>query len=126
MSQTHTPRAKARINRMMNDTSDSSGASSQYSGKAIKVPNVPGAFCARPLPKPNEIRCAGWLNNSRQPGSTQPGPTRVLSEMFIAAVSKVESVSRRIVHDAAATRNNFSDAGQWQVEPCADAHYLGM
>src|SRR5665647_1980206 len=123
MSQTHTPRTKARINRKMNDTSDSSGASSQYSGKAAKVPNVPGALCAKPLPKPKEIKCAGWLNKSRQPGLTQSGLTADSSEMFIAAVFKVELISRRIVYDTAATRNNFSDAGQRQPKPGADACY---
>jgi hypothetical protein len=46
--------------------------------------------------------------------------------MFIAAVFKVESVSRCIVHNAAAARNDFSDAGQRQSEPGADANNLGM
>src|SRR5450759_4155524 len=121
MSQTHTPRAKATIRKTMNNSSDSSGASSQYSGKAAKVPNVPGALRARPLPKPKEIKCAGWLNKSRQPGLTSNS-----SEMVIAAASQVDWIARRIVRNTALPGNNISYTRQRQIEFFRDAQHITM
>src|ERR1039457_1448588 len=121
MPHIHTPRANAKINKRMNNSSDSSGASNQYSGKAAKVPNVPGALRARPLPKPNASRYAGWLNRNRQPGFTM-----VSSEMVITGSLYVEWIPCRIVHETAAPRNNSPDTGQWQFELCGNAQQFSM
>src|ERR1039458_6680332 len=93
MPHIHTPRANAKTSMSMNRSSDNCGASNQYIGKATSVPNVPGALRARPLPKPNASRCAGWLNRNRQPGFTTDS-----SEVVITSSLYVEWITCRIVH----------------------------
>src|SRR3989338_11112825 len=129
MSHTHTPIANAQISTSRNTASDRRGARYQYIGNATSVPNVPGALLARPLPKPNARKCAGWLNKNRQsalrPGSGQ-GFASDSPEVIITAGLHIDKIARRIVHDAAAPRNDVSDAGQRQSQPHADVHYFGM
>src|SRR3989338_4078758 len=109
------PRTNARTKTSKIPKSVRRSARAQYNGKATSVPNVPGALRARPLPKPNDSRCAGWLSKNRQPGLTSNSP-----EMVITASLDVKWITRCIVHDTAMPRNNFTDAGQRQVEPCPD------
>lgn len=41
---------------------------SQNSGNPTTVPNVPGAFGAKPLPKPSAKKCAGCETNNLHVG----------------------------------------------------------
>src|SRR3989338_2667051 len=112
MPHTHTPMENDRNKTSKIPRSVRRSESAQYNGKATSVPKVPGALRASPLPKPNDSRCAGWLSKNRQPGLTNSS-----LEVVITASLDVEWVACRIVHDTAAPCNNFSDAGQRQIEP---------
>src|SRR5450631_4308716 len=126
MSHTHTPMANAQISTSTNAISVKRGARNQYIGKATSVPNVPGALRAKPLPKPNASRCAGWLNRNRQPGFTQPDFTAYSSEVVITGSLYVEWITCRIVHQTAEARNNPPDTGQRQFESCGNAQQFSM
>src|SRR3989338_7815640 len=106
------PRTNARTKTSKIPKSVRRSARAQYNGKATSVPKVPGALRARPLPKPNDSRCAACLSKNRQPGLTN----RSL-EVILTGSLDVEWVPYRIVRDTAAPCNNFSDAGQRQIEP---------
>src|SRR5574340_226265 len=116
-----TPKMNAPDNMKRNSQSVRCGARYQYIGNATSVPNVPGALRAKPLPKPNDNRCAGWLSKNRQPGLTNSSP-----EVVIAASLDVEWIACRIAHETAAPCNDLPDMGQRQAEPRGDLRQFRM
>ena len=83
---------------------------SQYKGKPTSVPNVPGAFLARPLPKPRPNRCAGCCSKNHRLGVFEFGEFGDLAEVVKTSFLNIDSFIIYVMHYDAGIAGNQADA----------------
>src|SRR5512139_767733 len=111
----HTPMRKAAMTRMMRfGRSGAAAAISQNSGRPSRVPTVPGAFGASPLPNPNATRWAGCRSRKRTSAlSPTPLPGAgegLFGEVVIAGLFKLQRPAVGIDDGEAGLGGDAADA----------------